>query len=180
MIARRATRTAIVDATDATHASLRAAYGLTPGSRSNARADVRAAASDLGYVGHEFRVYPYMRVSEATRFIAAIHRSWDPVVAERYFEIAGIGSNFEIRRLKRAYQRALVLCYALAGNPARLVIENAEEFDEPGTRALLASAIASAPDVVVTYGAGAEIDRAWYDAVVAANEYDVTPLARAR
>ncbi len=170
MIAERAARIALVDATDATHKLLRAAYGLAPGARSGANAN--ASVEGVGYVGHEFRVYPYMRVAEATRFVAAIHRRWDLAVAERYFEIAGIGSNFEIRRLKRAFQRALVLCYALAGTPSRLVVENAEEFDEPGTRALLARAIADVPEVVVTYGAGAEVDRAWYDSVVAASDYD--------
>lgn len=156
-------RVALVGATPATHDALRREAGLAP-------------PHTVGYAGREYRVYSHMRVAEATRFYASLCKRWDPGALQRGFDLAGIGDNFEIRRLKRAYQRALVLCYVLAQNPRRAVIEAGDEFDEAGPCRLLEHAVASVPSALVTFGGDAPFERAWFDEVAAADAY----LERAR
>ena len=154
-------RVAIVGADDAFHTALRARYGMRPGG------SARAPDSDLAYLGHDFRAYDYFSIAEASRFYAALERRWDAGVLARYLAIAGLEPRFEIKRMKRAYQRALVLCFALASSPERLVVELGEEFDEPPTRALLERATESVSHALVTF-ASADGDLAWFDDVVPA------------
>jgi len=139
-----AVRVAISEASEAFCARLRRRYGLAPG--------VLPLPVGLGYCGREYRVYPSMRIVDAMRFYAALHVRWNDARLRDALARAGLDERFEIRRMKRAYQRALVLAFALAAEPALLVVENAEEFDETGSRALLQYAVDLVPSVIVTYG----------------------------
>jgi hypothetical protein len=105
----------------------------------------------LAYCGAEYRVYPSMRIADAVRFFAALHARWNAEQLAADFETAGLAGSFEVRRMKRAYQRALVLAFAAAAEPELLVVESAEEFDEPRVEALLARAVARAPAALVTF-----------------------------
>ena len=129
-------------------------------------------------------MYPSMRIAEAVRFFSAIHARWDPGQLEADFAVAGLGASFEVRRMKRAYQRALVLALAAAAQPEILVIENAEEFDEPRVALLLERAIVRAPAALVTFGArkpdDAEVappDLSAFTEVLAAAAYAAGALA---
>ena len=93
-----------------------------------------------------------MRIADANRFYATLHARWNDVRLREFLVLAGLDERFEIRRMKRAFQRALVLAYALASEPAVLVVENAEEFDEERLHALLERAIDFVPRAIVTYG----------------------------
>ena len=155
---------AVADADDAFHAALRARFGLLP------RANAAPVADGLAYIGREYRVYAYMKIGFAARFYATLHDRWDPLALARALEIAGLAESYDVGRMKRAYQRALVLAFALAAMPHVLVVENAEEFDEPGARALLENAVRDVPASVVTYGFDAAIDRDWYGDVIAASD----------
>ena len=153
---------------------MRARFGLVPGR------GAQPAHDDLGYVGREFRVYEYMQVGFAVRFYATLHERWDAEALARALQTAGLEERFDVRRMKRAYKRALVLAFALAASPHVLVVEGAEEFDEPGARALLERAVADAPTVVVTYAAEAAIDRSWFDDVLCAPDIALAAVATLR
>ncbi len=134
------------------------------------RGSAASVTAGLAYVGREYRVYSYMTVGFAARFYATLHDRWDPAALARALAVAGLAERFDVGRMKRAYQRTLVLAFALAALPRVLVVEGAEEFDEPGARALLERAVADVPAAVVTYAPDASIDRAWYTDVVAARD----------
>jgi hypothetical protein len=139
-------RLAVLAADEAFHVRLRARFGLAP--------SVRALdpPRGLAYCGSEFRVYPFMRIADAVRFFSAIHDRWDAERLEADFELARLDGSFEIRRMKRAYQRALVLALAAAAAPTTLVVERGEEFDDGPPLALLARAVERAPAALVTFG----------------------------
>ncbi len=141
-------RHAIAEASVSFCAQLRARFGLVPG---RASADP-GAMPGVAYCGREFRAYPGMRVGDAVRFYATLHERWNAARLHEALRLAGLDERFEIGRMKRAYQRALVLAFALASDPSVLVVENAEEFDEPNSRALLERAIELVPRAIVTYG----------------------------
>ncbi len=141
-------RVALADASEAYCKRLRTRFGLTP---EGAPADP-AAMPGLAYCGREFRAYPSMRIADAMRFYATLHVRWNDVRLREQLALTGLDERFEIRRMKRAFQRALVLALALASEPAVLVVENAEEFDEERCRALLERAIDLVPHAIVTYG----------------------------
>ncbi len=166
-------RVAVVGADAAFHAGLRAHYGLAPSPRS---LDVPRG---LGYCGAEYRIYPFMRISDAVRFFSAIHDRWDGERLEADFELARLDGSFEIRRMKRAYQRALVLALAAAATPAMLVVEHAEEFDDGPPAALLARCIERAPTALVTFGADArpDVHAAHFSDVIAADAFEMHPLS---
>jgi hypothetical protein len=96
-----------------------------------------------------------MRIADAVRFYSAIHARWDAARLKADFDACGLRESFEVRRMKRAYQRALVLALACAALPEMLVVENAEEFDEAPAAALLAAAIARGPSALATFGGDA-------------------------
>ena len=141
-------RLAIAEASEAYCKRVRARFGLTP---QGAPTDP-AAMPGLAYCGREFRAYPSMRIADAVRFYAALHARWNAASLREYLAIAGLDERLEIRRMKRAFQRALVLALVLASVPVVLIVENAEEFDEERCRALLARAVASVPRSIVLYG----------------------------
>ena len=141
-------RVAIAEASEAYCKRVRARFGLTP---EGAPADP-AAMPGLAYCGREFRAYPSMRIAEAIRFYATLHVRWNDARVRAYLALAGLDERFEIRRMKRAYQRAIVLAFALASEPVVLVVENTEEFDEERCRALLERAVDFVPRAIVTYG----------------------------
>jgi hypothetical protein len=157
-------RLALVDATADVHDRLRLRFGLSAKSH-------RPARKDLAYCGREFRVYPAMRIADAVRFYAALHAHWEAETLAADLALAGLDERFEIKRMKRTYQRALVLAIAMAARPSQLVLEAAEEFDDERASALLRSAIARVPRAIVTYGGSLAHDVAWYDRVVAADAY---------
>jgi len=104
-----------------------------------------------GYVGREFRAYPSMRIADAGRFYAALRPCWN---AGRFAELtttAGLHGGFAIGRMKRAFQRVLVLAIAAASEPERIAVEGGEEFDEPGALAALALTLSSQAAVIVTF-----------------------------
>lgn len=159
-------RLALTGADDAFEARLRGRFGLTP---AGARPSAPAA---LGYCGREFRVYPSMRVGEASRFYAALHDRWNAAVLRSDLERTGLGDAFEVRRMKRAYQRALVLAMALAAEPSLLVVEGAEEFDEAPAAALLERALGRVSRAIVTYGGDAQPPPGLFTQTLAAGESD--------
>jgi hypothetical protein len=157
------TRIALVEADDAAHLRLRSDAGLAPG------APVAHVQNRLAYCGAEYRVYPSMRIADAVRFFSAMHDRWDADALAGDFALAGIAGHFEVRRMKRAYQRALVLAFGAAALPDVLVVENAEEFDEPRTAALLDAIVARVPAAIVTFGGDARpADGSVYTRVVSA------------
>jgi hypothetical protein len=79
--------------------------------------------------------------------------------------------------MKRAYQRTLVLALSAASLPSTLVVENAEQFDEPPARALLARAIERAPAALVTFEGDAPDDLAAYTVVAPAASFDLRALS---
>lgn len=141
-----APRIAIVDTNAAFHVRLRALCGLGPAQPS----DGKPVA--LGYCGREFRAYPAMTIADASRLYGALNLRWDPARLRDDLALAGMADRFEIKRMKRGFQRAIVLAYAMAARPELLVVENAEEFDEPGAFALLEASVVRAERAIVTYG----------------------------
>lgn len=159
-------RVAVADASEAYCARLRARFGLAR----DAVGDP-AAPRGLAYCGREFRAYPSMRVADASRFYRTLHERWDDARLAELLRLAGLEERFEIGRMKRAFQRAIVLAFALASEPDVLVVENAEEFDEDGARAVLERALALVPRTILTYGAAIERPFAAMPAAVAAAAY---------
>jgi len=104
-----------------------------------------------GYAGREFRAYPSMRIADAGRFYAALRPGWDAGQFTELTAAAGLRGGYAIGRMKRAFQRALVLAIAAASDPARIVVEGGEEFDEPGALAALARVLETHPAVTVTF-----------------------------
>ncbi len=167
MIVAAGSRVALTGADAAFHARLRAAFGLAPASRA---LDPRG----LAYCGAEYRVYPFMRIADAVRFFSAVHERWDSEQLAADFALAGLAGTFEVRRMKRAYQRTLVLALSAASLPTTLVVENAEQFDEPPARALLARAIERAPAALATFEGDAPPDEiAVYTSVAPASTFDL-------
>jgi hypothetical protein len=163
-------RVALTGADAAFHARLRAAFGLAPASR---ELDPRG----LAYCGAEYRVYPFMRIADAVRFFSAVHERWDADRLASDFALAGLDGAFEVRRMKRAYQRTLVLALSVASLPTTLVVENAEQFDEPPARALLMRAIERAPAALVTFeGDAPPADVTAYTLVTPAATFDLRAL----
>ncbi len=163
-------RIAIADADAPFHASLRAAFGLAPAARA-------LEPHGLAYCGAEYRVYPFMRIADAVRFFSAVHERWDAAQLAGDFALAGLNGSFEVRRMKRAYQRTLVLALSAASLPAMLVVERADEFDEPPARALLERAIRRAPAALVTFEAAAPDDPSLFTSVVPANAFDLRAVS---
>jgi ABC-type uncharacterized transport system ATPase subunit len=163
-----AARTAVTAADDAFHTRLRGRFGLTP---RGAPLDAYAA---VAYCGREFRVYPSMRVGEAVRFYAALHERWNAEALRDDLERTNLGDDVEVRRMKRAYQRALVLALALATEPELLVVESAHEFDEPAAAELLGAAVRRVPRALVTYEGEATPPNGEFGEIVAAARFDVT------
>ena len=141
-------RVALCDASDAVHADLRARYLDAP--------------IDLAYCGEEFRVYRSMRIADAIRFYAALNTRWDRGQLDADLALAGLAPEFEVRRMKRAYQRALVLALSCAPGPKTLVVEYGDEFDEAPAAALLERAVARAEHAIVTYRETSGEHAAWY------------------
>ena len=162
-------RVAVTAADDAFHERLRARFGLAPSPRA---LDVPRA---LGYCGADYRVYPFMRVADAVRFFSAINDRWNAERLEADFEVARLDGSFEIRRMKRAYQRALVLALAVAAEPTTLVVENGEEFDDAPPAALLARAVERSATAIVTFGGDARPDAAagTYESVIDARAFEL-------
>ncbi len=159
-------RIAICDAPDAFCTRLRARFGLAPGGGAS------LSPRGLGYCGREFRAYPSMRIADAVRFYAALHARWNGARLREHLALAGLEERFEIGRMKRAFQRTLVLVLALAPEPDLLVVENAEEFDEERPHALLQRAVDVVPRVVVTYAAGVTLPLAGLAPAIDAARYE--------
>ena len=144
---------AISDASEAYCARLRARFGLAPDA---GPATDPAAPRGLAYCGREFRADPSMTIADAARFYGTLHARWNTARLLDLLRLAGLEERFEIGRMKRAFQRAIVLAFALASEPDVLIVENAEEFDEDGARAVLERALALVSRAIVTYGAAVE------------------------
>ncbi|GAC1308280.1 MAG: hypothetical protein NVSMB21_13390 [Vulcanimicrobiaceae bacterium] len=147
-----APRIAIVDTTAAFHVRLRALCGLGPAAPSDGK------PIGLGYCGREFRAYPAMTIGDASRLYGALNAGWDAPRLHADLALAGMHDRFEIKRMKRGFQRAIVLAYAMAARPELLVVENAEEFDEPGAFALLEVSVTRVDRAIVTYGTYEALD----------------------
>jgi hypothetical protein len=160
-----ARRLAVVGAGDAFHRALRARCGLAP---SHAAPGVRPG---LAYCGREFRVYSSMRIFDAIRFYSALNQTWNAETLAGDLRAAGLDERFEVKRMKSAYQRALVLAFALAAEPHALVVEYGQEFDQPPALALLERAVARVPRTLVTYAAASEPPH-FFEAAVPAEGFD--------
>jgi len=144
---------------------LRARFGLAP---SEANAGVRPG---LAYCGRDFRVYPSMRIGDAIRFYSALNQPWNAETLASDLRAAGLEERFEVKRMKTAYQRALVLAFALAAEPLTLVVEAGQEFDAPPALALLERAVARVPRALVTYPADA-LPPAFFEAALPVGDFD--------
>jgi ABC-type transport system involved in cytochrome c biogenesis ATPase subunit len=162
-----ALRIALTGADDAFHARLRGRFGLSPSGAAE------APHASLAYCGREFRVYPSMSVGEASRFFGALNDRWNAASLRDDLARTGLGDAFEVRRMKRAYQRALVLAMAMATEPDVLVVESAEEFDEPGAAALLERSIARVSRALVTYAGEATPPSGIFVETLPADGFDV-------
>ena len=170
MNVRQAGRFAIVGADDAFHARLRTCFGLAPSSQE------LVAPRGLAYCGREFRIYPSMRIAEAVRFYSAINERWNAEQLAADLAAANLRPEFEVRRMKRAYQRALVVALATATEPHSLVVENAEEFDEPAAALWLERALRRTPFALATYAEGAQADAALFDEIGSPDAFDMEPV----
>jgi hypothetical protein len=112
-----------------------------------------------------------MRIGDAIRFYSALNTSWNARTLAGDLRAAGLEERFEVKRMKTAFQRALVLVLALAAEPAALVVEAGQEFDAPPALALLERAVARVPRTLVTYGADALVP-AFFDGAVPAAGFD--------
>jgi hypothetical protein len=142
-----------------------------------------SAGGRVGYVGRDFRTYGFMRVAQAVDFYAALNAGrWDDERIAADLAVAGLRATFEIRRMKRAYARALVLALTAATSPEMLVVEAAEEFDEAPAFALLERCVARSARAVVAFGASptaaadepandVAFDRSLYDTIVDGEEF---------
>ncbi len=139
---------AFVDASDETHAALRGAY---------------AARSGAAYACADDRVYGFMRVADAMRFYGAINARWDREQLIADLESAGLTAKLEVRRMRTAFQRALVVALIAATRPDALVVERADQFDAEAAAALLARIVRRVPHAVVTYAPGAAVPPGLYD-----------------
>ena len=162
-----ASHVAIVETTPAFHARLRALCGLGPAQPSAGK------PIGLAYCGREFRAYPAMTIAAASRLYGALNTRWDAERLQTDLTLAGLHDRFEIKRMKRGYQRAIVLAFAMAARPELLVVENAEEFDEPGAFALLEASVTRASRAIVTYGTFEVLDTKARRARAAAAGVDV-------
>jgi hypothetical protein len=160
-----AQRRALTSADKAFHLTLRTRFGLVP---SQTVAGVRPG---FAYCGREFRVYPSMRIGDAIRFYSALNERWNAETLTGDLRAAGLEERFEIKRMKTAYQRVLVLAFALAAEPRVLVVEAGEEFDEPPALAFLERAVARVPRALVTYSE--EAVPAFFDRVSPAADFDL-------
>ena len=133
-----------------------------------------AARRDVGYAGAEYRVYGFMRVADAVRFYGALHATWDGAQLAADLNAAGLTPQLEVRRMKTAYQRALVLALIAAARPETLVIERADQFDATAAAELLDRVVRRAPRALVTYASAATIPSALFDATLPATEFATT------
>lgn len=172
MTALVARRLAVVGADESFHQALRARCGLVP---SQAAPGVRPG---LAYCGREFRVYPSMKISDAIRFYSALNQTWNAGTLAGDLGVAGLDERFEVKRMKSAYQRALVLAFALAAEPHALVVECGQEFDQPAALALLERAVARVPKTLVTYSGDAP-PPAFFEAAVPAARFDLAEFEAA-
>lgn len=117
-----------------------------------------------------------MRIGEALRFYAAIHERWNAEQVAADLALANLRPEFEVRRMKRAYQRALVVALATAADPATVVVERADEFDEAPTARLLERALARAPYALATYAEAAQADAAFFDEIRTPDSYHLEPV----
>ncbi len=117
-----------------------------------------------------------MRISEAIRFYATLHDRWDAERLAADLAVATLRPDFEVRRMKRAFQRALVLALACAAEPNTLVIENGEEFNEAPALRLLERAVGRTPSALVTYAGEAQADAALFDEIVRPETFDMEPV----
>ncbi len=166
----RTGRFAVVGADDAFHARLRARFGLSPSPQA------LEAPRGLAYCGREFRIYPTMSIADAIRFYGAIHERWNAEQLTDDLLASNLRPEFEVRRMKRAYQRALVLALATAAEPAALVVEHAEEFDEPPTALLLERVVRRTPYALATYAEGAQAGSALFDEIQSPSAFDMEPV----
>ena len=151
-------RIALTDASDQTHAALRARY---------------AARRDAGYAGADYRVYGYMRVADAVRYYGAIHVPWDAAQLAADLQATGLSAELEVRRMKTVYQRALVLALIAAAQPATLVIERADQFDAQPAADLLERVVRRAPWALVTYAGGTTPPAGLFDVVSPAASWSI-------
>jgi hypothetical protein len=164
-----AQRVALTGADAAFHTALRTRCGLVP---SQAVAGVRPG---FAYCGREFRVYPSMRIGDAIRFYSALNERWNAETLVEDLRAAGLDQRFEIKRMKTAYQRVLVLVLALAAEPRFLIVEAGDEFDEPRALAFLERAVGRVPRAIVTYGDQAP--PAFFEEALPAAHFDLAELA---
>jgi hypothetical protein len=150
----RGERVAIAEASDAVHRSLRARFD----------------GPEVGYAGQDFRVYGFLRIGKALQYYRAIHPGWDEAQLQDDLACAALSAEFEVRRMKRTYQRALVLALVAATRPQILVVERADEFDEEPTAALLERVLRRAPQAYVTYAPEASIPSDWFDRTLQPDE----------
>jgi hypothetical protein len=152
-------RIAIERAGSDAEARLRAACGL------HGPADPKG----LGYCGRDFRVYRWMTIAQARAYYAS-PGALDRALLDESLAASHLSPGIRIGRMKRAYQRALVLALLTAADPEVLVVEGGEEFDEAPARALLLAAVARARRAVVTFTETA-LDGQAYTCVRASAEF---------
>ncbi len=108
----------------------------------------------LGYCGRDFRTYGRLTVAEAATLYENV-APLDRALLAHYLGTANLEPALIVRRMKRAYHRALVLALIASASPALLVVEGSDEFNEPPAARMLEEALRNAPRAIVTCEAGA-------------------------
>ncbi len=146
-------RIAIVGATKELHNMLRNGAGLSAAGHGAFRSGITPVA----YAGHDFRAYDTMTVGGALAFYASLSREWNASQAAADLVLADLDERLDIRRLKRAFARALALAIVVAKPANLVVVEHGEQFDQEPPKALLDAVVARTPNAIVTY---ADVDHA--------------------
>jgi hypothetical protein len=116
-----------------------------------------ASPQGIGYCGFDFRSYGYMQIGNAAAFFERI-APVDSALLSEYLAVAGLEAAHDTRRMKTAYQRALVLAIAAACRPEILVVERGGQFNEARPLALLREVVQRSPRAIVTYEEAAPDD----------------------
>lgn len=160
-------RLAIVGASKAVHDALRHGAGISAAGHGR----YVSGLTPVAYAGKDFRAYDHMTVGRARTFYKRVAGDFDDERLGADLALADLDERLEIRRLKRAYARALALAIVVAKPYRLLVVENGEQFDAEPTHRLLADVVRRSADAIVTYADDAAVPEATFGRVVDAEHF---------
>jgi hypothetical protein len=160
-------RLAIVGATKAVHDALRHGAGVSAAGHGR----YVSGLTPVAYAGQEFRAYDYMTVGRARSFYKRVSGDFDDERLSADLARADLDERLQIRRLKRAYARALALAIVVAKPHRLVVVEHGEQFDAEPTAQLLSDIVRRSADAIVTYAEDATVPEATFGCVVDAEQF---------